>query len=275
MYVLSPYVWQNDAGYHVLLRGVNPAPDATKKISRIYYGRSTDGCTFVMEEQPVLAPGPDPYDADGCEDPTVVQDGQVLLVYYSGWNGARQEGQLLLATGVDVHGLQKEDVVLPYTERFQDPKEAALTRCPDGTWRLFFEYSRDGASRVGWASGPSARGPWTVGDDPFTARPGRWDGWHLSPGPVVRFQSDDTILIYNGATKEGVWRIGWVAFDETVSHVTGRCSEPIIVPPPPQQGYRDVAFASSAIVQDSYVWLYYSVADKDLYRATLADPSVA
>jgi beta-1,2-mannobiose phosphorylase / 1,2-beta-oligomannan phosphorylase len=272
MYTLSPYVWREQGGgYHVLLRGVNHSSDPAEKVSRVYYGRSGDGLHFTMEKQPVLAPGPGPEDANGCEDPTVVESGEEYVVVYSGWNQARMEGQLLCATGTEIHQLKKRGVVLPYTQRLQNPKEAALTPCPDGTWRLFFEYSRDGASRIGCASGPSLHGPWTVDDDPLTARTGMWDSWHLSPGPVLPSTSSETILIYNGATQEGVWRIGWIRFDSTVSRVIDRCDEPLLIPPPPRPGMRDVAFAASAVEHNTDIWLYYSVADKDLYRATLVE----
>ena len=87
MYTLSPFVWREDDGYHLLLRAVPRRNDEPRlKIAEIWHGLSADGLHFEMDEAPVIFPGPDLADLDGCEDPTVlVTDGQ-LRVWYSGWN---------------------------------------------------------------------------------------------------------------------------------------------------------------------------------------------
>ncbi|GAC1407460.1 MAG: glycoside hydrolase family 130 protein [Chloroflexota bacterium] len=267
MYTLSPYVWHEGNQYKQLLRAVNHSDHPEAKVSRIYDGQSADGLHFAMGDRPVIAPGPGEEDRDGCEDPTVAIVDDTLYVYYSGWNQARNEGQLLLATGEDSRHLLKQGTAIPFSQQYQNPKEASIAHCPDGTWRLFFEYASEGASRIGVAAAPAVDGPWTIQGSPFAAREGRWDGWHLSPGPVLN--SKNPVMFYNGATQDVKWRIGWIMFEESVTQVIDRCDEPVITPPSPRSGETDIAFVASAVEVNDTIYLYYSVADKDLMRASV------
>ena len=71
MYALSPFVWRAGERYDLLLRAVNQAARNEDKVSQIYYGTSENGVRFRMDRRPVIAPGPETEDRDGCEDPTV------------------------------------------------------------------------------------------------------------------------------------------------------------------------------------------------------------
>lgn len=269
MYTLSPFVWREAERYALLLRLVNQAEHAADKVSRIHSGTSLDGLRFHIGDSPVIAPGPDLEDKDGCEDPTLTVVAGQTYVYYSGWNQTTQQGQLLLAAGKDAEHLRKRGIAIPSSGAVMNPKESSIVPLADGTWRLFFEYADEGASKVGIASAPAVDGPWTIHASPFVARPDSWDSWHLSPGPVLFTDSTRPVMFYNGATKEVQWRIGWIAFDADCTRVVERCEEPLIVPPSPGPGDTDIAFAASAIVEGETVYLYYSTADKDLWRAAL------
>ncbi len=77
-------------------------------------------------------------------------------------------------------------------------------------------------------------------------------------------------MFYNGATPKTRWRIGWIAFDAECSRIVARSDEPLFDLAPPRQGETDIAFAASCVERDDgTIWLYYSVADKDLFRAAL------
>ena len=52
-------------------------------------------------------------------------------------------------------------------------------------YRLFYEYAKDRASRIGLAVADNLMGPWEVAPDPFTVRENMWDTWHLSTGPIL------------------------------------------------------------------------------------------
>ena len=271
MYTLSPFVWRDGANHPILLRLVPRSENPAEKISRIHLGTSEDGLHFQIGGVPVIAPGPEAVDRDGCEDPTLATVGDQVFVYYSGWNESDKRGQMLLATGPDAAHLEKQGVKLASTQKVANPKEATLVSVMDGTWRLFFEYAGEGASKIGMASAPAVDGPWTLLEPPLIARPGGWDGWHLSPGPMLMTDPARPVMFYNGATRETRWRIGWIVFDADCSRVISRGAEPLFDLAPPAPGDTDIAFAASCVETDdgAAVWLYYSVADKDLFRATL------
>ena len=270
MYTLSPFVWQDGPRWEALIRAVPRRDDMPAlKIARVYHGRSDDGLHFAMAAAPCIAPGPGEEDRDGCEDPTVAIWDGVTYVYYSGWNQEKGQGQLLLATGSDGNHLEKQGVRLPSTMAVANPKEATIVRVMDGTWRLFFEYAAGGASKIGLASAPHVGGPWTVQVPLFDARPGGWDGWHLSTGPILISDPQRPVMFYNGATQDAHWRIGWVAFDAEYTRVVARGDDPVIVPPTPEGDRTDIAFAASAVEPDGKIYLYYSIADQDMVRATL------
>lgn len=244
----------------------NPA----KKIARIYYGESANGIHFKMGRNPVIAPGPGSEDIDGCEDPTLAIVSDTYYVYYTGWNEATKRGELLLASGPTPNQLAKRGVALPWTPQWENPKEATIVDCPDGTWRLFFEYAAGGASEIGLAAAPRVDGPWSICNPLFDARADQWDSWHLSTGPVLALASDPDhpVMFYNGATHDVKWRIGWIVFDPYFTRVMARCEEPLIVPPNDlPAGDIDIAFAASAVEVDAAISLYYSIADKDMLRA--------
>ena len=270
MYALSPFVWQDGGRWELLVRAVPRRDDMPAlKIARVYYGRSEDGLCFTMGRDPVIAPGPGDEDRDGCEDPTLAIWEGTYYVYYSGWNEAAKEGQLLLAAGPDPEHLEKRGVRLLSTPQIANPKEVTLVHVADGTWRLFFEYAAGGASKIGLASAPGVDGPWTVQTPLFEARPGQWDGWHLSTGPILLSDMERPVMFYNGATRDAHWRIGWVAFDADYTRVVARSEEPLITPSMLSPGYTDIAFAASAVETDENIFLYYSIADRDMFRATI------
>ncbi len=270
MYTLSPFVWQDGRRWELLVRAVPRRDDQPAlKIACAFYGVSEDGLLFQMDDSPAIAAGPDADDRDGCEDPTVAIWNATYYVYYTGWNGSKQQGNLLLATGPDPRHLTKRGVYLASSADAANPKEATIVSVPDGTWRLFFEYAEGGASKIGIASAPSVDGPWTLGTPLFEARPDGWDNWHLSTGPMLQADPNRPVMFYNGATKDAHWRIGWIAFDAGYTRVVDRCDDPLIVPPVPRGSDTDIAFAASSVETQDAVYLYYSVSDQYLMRATL------
>lgn len=257
MYHLSPCVWQDEADYGLLLRAVPRRDDIPAlKISRIYSGCSTDGLHFTMGAQPVITPGPEDYDVDGCEDPTLAVVDGTHYVYYSGWNEATKAGQLLLTAGPDCEHLEKRGVRLSSSAGCGNPKEATIVPLADGSWRLLFEYADGGASKIGVASAPAVDGPWTVGQSLLAARPDRWDAWHLGTGTVLMADPQRPVMLYNGATQDAHWPIGWVAFNEDLTRVVARSEDrssrrprrwvtPRTSPSPPPPWNRAMRFGST------------------------------
>lgn len=269
--LMSPFVWTEGAVTRLLVRVVPNPLGPHDPTGIIWGGDSDDGLHFTMRDDPAIVPGPNADDAGGCEDPTLVhgEDG-AYLVFYTGVDAARSQGSLLVAKGPSLDNLQEQRVMLKAPEGEGNIKEATLAQGSDGQFRLFYEYARNNASRIGMAVGPSAEGPWTVTDDPFPIREDSWDNWHLSTGPIVQMPGHDPVMFYNGATADARWRIGWISFAPDFSRVTGRGLEPILMPPPAKtRDATDIAFAASCLVEGDAIWLYYSLEDRILRRARI------
>lgn len=267
--LMSPYVWGlAEGGYGMLVRIVPPPGAPDFHTGSIWYAESRDGLHFTLGGAPVIAPEPGQCDVGGCEDPTLVFDGDRVLVYYTGVDADHSTGRLMLADGPDVHHLIKRGVALASTKTVGNTKEATIDRTADGGWRLFYEYAHADASRIGVAIGSGARGPWSEQHHPFSVRETEWDSWHLSTGPLLTSDKERPVMFYNGATQDARWRIGWIAFDADYSRIVDRCIEPLIAPPPqPERGMTDIAFAASVVARGDAAILYYSVADARLARA--------
>lgn len=265
MYTLSPFVWREQDGYHVLLRCVPHSDDPARKISSIFYGRGSNGDHFRIASRPVLAPDTE-LDSGGCEDPTVCRFENAYHVFYSGWNEELHGGNLLVARGPSLDRLEKHGKALPPNDCFEKCKEATVVRRADGTWLMFFEYSHGGRSRVGTATAPSLRGTWAYGWALFESRFDHWDSWHLSTGPII-VDGAKPVMFYNGADRAGTWRVGWLRFDADYTRVEERCEEPLFTPERISGGFRDVAFASSALREGEQCRLYYTVADAIVHCA--------
>ncbi|TCM20550.1 putative GH43/DUF377 family glycosyl hydrolase [Novosphingobium sp. PhB165] len=269
--LMSPFVWTEEGVYHLLVRVLPNPLGPNDPTGVIWPGSSTDGVCFHIADAPAIVPGPNPDDAGGCEDPTVVQgkDGG-YLIFYTGVDAARSQGSLLVAKGAKLTDLRENRVMLKAPPGEGNIKEATLARGTDGRFRLFYEYAKNDASRIGMAVGPTEEGPWKVAEDPFTVREDGWDNWHLSTGPIVQIDGQDPVMFYNGATADARWRIGWISFAPDFSRVTGRGVEPILMPPPAKdRAATDIGFAASCLVIGEDIWLYYSLEDRILRRARI------
>jgi predicted GH43/DUF377 family glycosyl hydrolase len=270
MDLMSPFVWREGALYRIMVRGVPDPLGPHDPTGIIAGGASTDGLNFTIDAGLAITPGPGPDDLGGCEDPTVLVTDREYLVYYTGVDAARTQGSMILAAGQDLTALTKEEVVLKAPPGEGNIKEATLVQTSAGDWRLFYEYAANEASRIGVASGPTAKGPWTVLADPFGIREDSWDNWHLSTGPITQVAGQDPVMFYNGATHDARWRIGWISFDPAFTRVTGRGLEPLLLPPPPTlRSATDIAFAASTVMEGDRIALYYSLEDRMLRRALI------
>lgn len=272
MYVLSPYVWRTADCFHLLVRAVPRRDDEPRlKMAEIWYGSSSNGQHFDMTDAPVIFPGPDLADLDGCEDPTVHVHGEVIRVWYTGYNEQQETGRLMLARGAKVERLAKAGVMIDSRPpSFANPKEATLVPLANDRWRLFFEFSRDGASLIGQVDSEDMDGGWgQAADAPLAPRPDAFDTWHLSPGPVIGEGSDRPVMFYNGATRDAQWRIGTATFDKGFTRVIDRGDEPLIAPDATEGKATDIAFAASAVETDEGILLYFSESDQDLRCALL------
>jgi predicted GH43/DUF377 family glycosyl hydrolase len=269
MYKLSPFVWKERGVYKMLIRAVNPSPDVTQQSARIYYGTSKDGLNFKMNDGPALAPSTESFDKDGCEDPSVIHCDGKYLVYYTGWNVTKREGQLMLATGKKAYKLETKKISIKSQTTYLNPKEATITRLKNGKWVLFFEYAQNDRSKLGRAFSKNPDGPWKIEGEFLQSRENSWDNYHMSAGPSVVNHLFQTVMFYNGSNAQAHWRIGWVEMDDH-GKITARSEEPLITPSAGKPGEVDIAFSASAIVVGKEIWLYYSTEDQYPMRAIIS-----
>jgi predicted GH43/DUF377 family glycosyl hydrolase len=270
--LMSPYVWVDpDNGYGIMVRAVPRQGEVLTDTGIIWAGWSTDGRTFKMLDRPSIAPGPEPHDVGGVEDPTVVRlEGGNYVVYYSGVLGDHAHGELSYACGPAIDQLVKSGVALASSKSEGNTKEATVCATIEGDWRLFYEYAADDASRIGLAVGEKVSGPWKEAPTPFMPRENSWDDWHLSTGPLLTSDPQTPVMFYNGATRDARWRIGWIAFNSDYSAVVDRGIQPLITPPPvANRADTDICFAASVISERHVIWLYYSLEDRKLARARI------
>jgi predicted GH43/DUF377 family glycosyl hydrolase len=267
MYKLSPFVWKEKGWFKLLLRAVNPSEDPKQKVSRIYYGTSRDGLTFKMSDTPIIVPGTNVYDKDGCEDPTLIFADDQYFIYYSGWNQTEEVGQLLLSKGSTMESLKPAGVAIPSQKGYRNPKEATIYQLPNKEWVLWFEYADDNRSKLGMAKSSTASGPWKIIRE-YMQPANEWDNYHLSAGPIVKNGNESSVMFYNGANEKAHWRIGWIEIDDD-GNVINRSTSPLITPTKLEKEETDIAFAASALVEGTEIWLYYSVADFKVMRAVI------
>jgi len=265
---MSPYVWRNPSGdFSMLFRVVD---DQSASTGSLWFARG-NGLTFALEPKPILLPGPEDYDAKGCEDPTVVHVDDGCLVYYTGLN-RKSVAQLLWAEGPDIHSLRKRGVAHASTASERNTKEATVERS-GGDWILLFEYGHDGHSRIGRGEGKDPAGPWKETAAPLGLRRYNWDSWHLSTGPILIDQTGGPIMFYNGADTEAIWQIGWAQLDATLAGVIQRCHSPLVEAPKcAGSAGRKIAFAASVVGHDGQIWLYFTHNDCSLRRALVDLP---
>lgn len=133
---MSPFAWtgEGDAGVNVLVRAVPPDRADGQESGRLWFGRSvSSGLLFHMDHSPALVPGDGP-DSHGCEDRTVVQTEEGLVVYYTGVD-AETQSHLCYATGPDARSLCKRGVALSSSKSERNTMEATGAR-GNGRWRL-------------------------------------------------------------------------------------------------------------------------------------------
>lgn len=268
--LMSPFVWRTQSGkLALLLRAVPPAGEEGAITGRIWYGKGDpDGLHFALDSTPLLAPGPGDLDILGCEDPTFVPATGSCVVYYTGLD-ANGSGQMLYASGPDIHALEKKGVALASSKTERNTKEASVEVTKDGQWRLFYEYAHDWRSRIGLAFGSAPCGPWKEQPDPFAARPDHWDNWHLSTGPLLMTDPNAPVMFYNGSDRNARWGIGWIVFARDCASIIERCDAPLIAPSEPGDRGHEISFSASVLQGDSEIFLYFSRNDRTLFRATI------
>ena len=181
--------------------------------------KSADGVTFErVRDEPILSPTPGGLDNDAVYSPTIIAQGDELLMIYAGHCYTTCDAgygvSLLGARSSDGIHWQKESepVMLPidglgWTR--DGVAEPGLLAGPDGQYYLFFTGLKDEERAIGGARGASPFGPWDVSPDPIVApsNNGFDDAGVLAPD--VHVEGDVARMWFLATDKSGHFAIGY------------------------------------------------------------------
>jgi len=207
--------------------------------SRIGYAESADGLHFRIRPKPVLEPRAQYEIGGGVEDPRLIRIEGLYYLTYTGYNG--KDAQLCLATSKDLIHWTRRGIILPAYKGSWNTKwtksGAIVPRKILGKWWMYYLGTRtdaDGKERdyMGVASSPDLLHWADASAGPvLERRPGSFDSRVMEPGPAPILTSAGILLLYNGASEELVYSVGWALFDPNdPSKLIARAAKPFLVP---------------------------------------------
>lgn len=249
--VFNPAVIMVDGSFFMLYRA-----EDSRGVSRIGLATSEDGLHFSRRPEPVLYPT-EPYEIwGGCEDPRVVEIGEVYYLTYTAYDG--HWAKLTLATSTDLMHWEKHGPIIPWP---WSKAGAILDRPIGGKYFMYF-----GDSSI-WLAHSQDLLHWEVLPEPvLKPRPGRFDSRGVEPGPPPLFTDQGILLIYNGWNEDITYKVGAVLFSsDDPTQVIARTENPILEPTEhwELEGHVPrVVFASGLVVSEGHWYLYYGGADE-------------
>ncbi|MGJ3626761.1 glycosidase [Sphingomonas sp. MMS24-JH45] len=221
--LITPYVWrktEQPLGHHGA-RG-DEAGEPLVNTGQISAGRSDDGLRLMLDA-PSITPAPTTTTPAGWRihgDPATTAMSLLLGVLA---DDAHRELSYA-AAGPSLDRLTKSGVALASSKSEGNTKEATVEIAPPMDAGASSTDAADEASRIGLAIGADVAGPWTEQSTPFMPRTDSWDDWHLSTGPLLTDDPTTRVMLYNGATRDARWQIGWIAFDAGYERVVARAA---------------------------------------------------
>lgn len=263
--VFNPAVVKRGGEFVMLYRAQDK-----KGTSRLGYATSKDGVHFTALREPVLSPEAD-YEKDGgVEDPRLVEIDGTYYLTYTGYN--TKDAQLCLASSKDLQHWERKGVILPaYKGNWNKgwtKSGAILTQKIQGKyWMWWLGTAADKTDQMGLASSTDLVHWNEETQTPvLPKRPGMFDSRVVEPGPPPVMTKDGILLIYNGATDDLIYTVGWALFDKNDPRkVLARSDKPIFGP---EQEWEKVGQVPNVtfvegLVREKGRWLfYYGGADK-------------
>jgi len=227
------------------------------RVSYIGLAHSKDGTRFERLSQPVLWPEYD-YEKRGIEDPRIIVVNETYYMTYTGYDGGR--ARLCMATSKNLREWEKLGPVFP--EWLWTKSGAILPIKVNGKYVMYF-----GDSSI-WIAYSDDLVHWSAdrGDVVLSQRRNNFDGRLVEPGPPPMLTEEGILLIYNGASWEKGYSVGWVVFSkEDPTRVVKRAEEPILEP---EKVWEKLGQVPNVVFAEGFVkfggtWmLYYGGADK-------------
>ncbi len=257
--VFNPAVVKRGGEFVMLYRAQDK-----KGTSRLGYATSKDGVKFTAKPEPVLSPEAD-YEKDGgVEDPRLVEIDGTYYLTYTGYN--TKDAQLCLATSKDLQHWDRKGVLLPaYKGNWNKgwtKSGAILTQKINGKyWMWWLGTAADKTDQMGLSSSTDLV-HWTEETQTpiLPKRPGMFDSRVVEPGPPPVMTKDGILLIYNGATDNLIYTVGWALFDKNDPRkVLARSDKPIFGPEKEWEKVGQVPNVTfvEGLVREEHKWMFY------------------
>lgn len=265
-----------DGAAHVLYRAMDG-----NNTSTIGLAVSKDG--IHIDERlsfPIYTPRADfemkhgnPTGNSGCEDPRIVQIGDMLHITYTAYDGVRSpKGALSSISVADFKARNFQNwsaPVLITPDEVDDKDISLLPEKKDGAYVLYHRVGGQICADI-------------IPDLTFTKRisrcieilaprKGMWDGAKVGiAGPPIKVENG-WIMIYHGVSRHSSYRLGAALLDPSGLVVLARTADPIFEPLEKYELEGEVprvVFSCGQIVRGDTVYLYYGGADKVIGVAT-------
>ncbi|GIW11150.1 MAG: hypothetical protein KatS3mg061_2207 [Dehalococcoidia bacterium] len=250
----APSVIRESTGYTMWFTGLGDNPP--QSLQTIGYATSPDGIEWTKPfTLPVLAGEPLPNRDHGVSDPTVLKEGPLYQLWYSGYQlvSGRRQGDIYYATSLDGvnwtrRNQTRDGVVLPVLSAGAPESWDDLEVRPG-------RVVRDGSTLVMYYVGFSQRG--RVGIGRATSPDGLT--WTKQPGPVIPNASGVRGLVKVGSSYQ-IWytRAGRVLWASSSDGITWSPGVVVLEPGPPTAWDSERVGDPWVILDGGVVKLWYS-----------------
>ncbi len=267
--VFNPAAWTDGETVWLVYRAEDrTGPGRWNGTSRIGLATSSDGLSFRRRADPILGPSESWETPGGCEDPRLVQIGDIFYLTYTAYDG--QTARLALATSKDLISWTKHGLIFP--DRGWS-KSGAILRTPvDGRYWMYF-----GDKDIRAAHSRDLR-EWEVIEKPVLvhrARTDAFDSQLVEPGPPPIMTEDGILLLFNGANDRTEYAAGQALFDKSdPTRLLARSDSPFFQPTllREKKGQVPEVVFIEGLVHFGGKWLlYYGMADSHIGVASF-DP---
>lgn len=261
--VLNPAACIYKNKVHILYRAIG-----VDKISRFGLAISKDG--YTIDERlpdPIYEPQLH-FEQKGVEDPRISKIGNTYYIVYVGfWDvkKGRNRTRVILTKTKDFKEFDFFGVLLPG----EDNKNGALF--PQKIKDNYFLIHRRMPNM--WVAYSKDLLKWTNDRVYLLPRKGMWDSDRIGIGPPPIKTRKGWLMIYHGADKKDVYRLGAVLLDlKNPAIVKKRCIDPILEPTEPWEKHglvNNVVFSCGMVEKKNKYFIYYGGADKHIGVATI------
>lgn len=209
----------------------------------------------------------------GCEDPRIVQIGNMLYMTYTAYDGVRAPAGAIASIGIDDFLARKWEKwstpTLVTPDKVDDKDLALLPELINGNFLLYHRVHNQICADLLPSLSSGKRVSRCI--EILSPRRGMWDGEKVgSAGPPIRVGAN-WLMIYHGVSRHATYRLGAVLLDPSGTSVLARTADPIFEP---LEEYEmkgeipNVVFSCGAVVREDTLFLYYGAADKVIGVAT-------